>query len=129
MTASGRWLRLFLDAGAATDVALGAALAVAPGPVFSVGRLQLPEETAYVRFLGVQVAAVGLVSLLANRHPARLRSVVCTTATARFAGGAVMAKAGPATPGGSIVLVALGVGEFAVGAAQLLNARRASDSR
>lgn len=128
MTTSGRGLRLFLTAGAGIDVALGAALAIAPGPVFSVGGLEIPDDTVYVRFLGVQVAAVGAVSLLANRRPADLGSIVSATAAARFAGGAVLVKAGPRASGGSPILVALGVGELVVGVAQLLHARRATAS-
>lgn len=128
MTTNGRGLRLFLTAGAGIDVALGAALAIAPGPVFSVGGLEIPDDTVYVRFLGVQVAGVGAVSLLANRRPADLASVVRATAAARFAGGAVLVKGGPNAPGGSPILVALGVGELVVGVAQLLHARRATAS-
>lgn len=110
--------RLTLGVAGSIDIALGIALVMAPGRLLSAVGIDVPKETVFLRLLGVQITALGLISFVGDTTRGR-RSAIA--GSARLANAGVLVKAG--SNGSSLVLVGLGVGDLVAGIAQLLHAR------
>lgn len=86
-----RLLRWALVAGAVIDIAFGAAILLAGGPVLRLLGIAPPADLVYAQLAALLSIGVGLCFFVASRAPARHREIITVAAATRFGSAAVLA--------------------------------------
>jgi hypothetical protein len=114
-----------MAAGAIYDLAFAFALFAALRPAAYLLRLPVPDDPVYLRFIGVFLAMLAAMYLLAARHPQRYQGVIVVAAAGRAGGFAYLAWAW--LGGRPTAFLVLAVADLAFGLAHavlLLRARQ-----